>query len=125
MKDVEAYKTIKVPLWVYANAKEAELVLLRKGLERLPGVILEPQYCPLCKSTLEPFPEGQTQIEIQDLKHNYLRCSHCGYTQPRFVQAGEPSLGEAIGIGLVYLLNELFRNGGSSAQREMGTSQAS
>ncbi len=124
MKDIEAYKTIKVPLWVYANAKEAELVLLRKGLELLPGAILEPRICPLCKSTLETFPPD-AEIEDQNLKHNYMRCSHCGYTQPRFALAGEPSLGEAIGIGLVYLLNELFRNGESSAQREMGAGQAS
>jgi DNA-directed RNA polymerase subunit RPC12/RpoP len=124
MKHLETYKTIKVPLWVYANAKEAELVLLRKGLERLPGEILQPQDCPLCKSELEPFPPD-ANIADQDLKHDYLRCSHCGYTQPHFGQAGEPSMGEAIGIGLVYLLNKLFSNGGSSAQREMGTGQAS
>ena len=122
MKDIEAYKTIKVPLWVYANAKEAELMLLRKGLERLPE-ILEPQHCPLCKSELYPHPE-EDQKEQEGLKYDYLRCSHCGYTQRRFEEAGEPSLGEAIGIGLVYLLNKLFSNGGSSAQREMGTGQA-
>jgi len=123
MKDLETYKTIKVPLWVYANAKEAELVILRKGLERLPWEILDPQNCPLCKNELHAHPQ-EGQKEQEELKHDYLRCGHCGYIQPRFGGAGEPSLGEAIGIGLVYLLNKLFSNGGSSAQREMGTGQA-
>jgi hypothetical protein len=121
VKDVEAYKTIKVPLWVYENAKQVELLLLRKGLGRLPETVLEPAHCPNCKSELQLFQQDEERLR---LRYDYLRCSHCGYTQPRFEASGEPSLGTAIGIGLVYLLNTMFGNGRSSAQRELGTGQA-
>lgn len=103
MKNVEAYKTIKVPLWVYENAKEVELALLKKGLEHVPPEVLQPQCCPICNSELEVF----------QAKNEYARCSHCGYTQQRF-GTGEKSpegvmLGTAIGMGLVYFLNRLFK----------------
>lgn len=109
MLDVEAYKTIKVPLWVYQNAKQVELALSRKGLEHLPEVVLQPEKCPICKSDLQAFQTEQT-------KYEYMRCSHCGYTQQQFEIAGVGEsipLGTAIGMGLVYLLNALFRNGGT------------
>jgi len=111
MQDVEAYKTIKVPLWVYQNAKEVELALSRKGLEHLPEEVLQPQKCPICKSDLQEF----------QAKYEYIRCVHCGYTQQRFEAAGPAGegivLGTAIGMGLVYLLNALFRSGGTSGRR--------
>ena len=105
-KNVEAYKTIKVPLWVYENAKEVELALMKKGFAKIPAEVLEPQSCPICKAQLEPF---KTEKENQ-----YLRCTHCGYTQQRF--AGQEQfegvmLGTAIGMGLIYFLNALFSNG--------------
>lgn len=105
-KDVEAYKTIKVPLWVYENAKEVELALMKKGISKIPTEVLEPQSCPICKAKLEPF---KTEKE-----NEYLRCPHCGYTQQRF--AGQQRLegvmlGTAIGMGLIYFLNALFGNG--------------
>ena len=102
-KDVEAYKTIKVPLWVYENAKEVELALMKKGFAKIPVEVLEPQSCPICKAKLEPF---KTEKE-----NEYVRCTHCGYTQQRF--AGQEQfegvmLGTAIGMGLIYFLNGLF-----------------
>jgi DNA-directed RNA polymerase subunit RPC12/RpoP len=107
-KDVEAYKTIKVPLWVYENAKEVELALIKKGLERIPPEILEPQNCPICKSKLEPF-------KTEKKENEYLRCAHCGYTQQRFATKERfmegVVLGTAIGMGLIYFLNALFGNG--------------
>lgn len=109
-RDIEAYKTIKVPLWVYQNAKEVELALSKKGLERIPPQVLEPQSCPICKSDLEPF---KTEKE-----NEYLRCPHCGYTQQRFESkewvSKEIVLGTAIGMGLVYFLNALFGDGKSA-----------
>ena len=105
-KDVEAYKTIKVPLWVYENAKEVELALMKKGFAKIPVEVLEPQSCPICKAKLEGF---KTEKENQ-----YLRCTHCGYTQQRFAdqeQFGGVMLGTAIGMGLIYFLNALFANG--------------
>lgn len=106
VKNVEAYKTIKVPLWVYENAKEVELALIKKGLEKIPLEVLEPRSCPICKSALEPF---KTEKE-----NEYLRCTHCGYTQQRFSRERILEgvvLGTAIGMGLVYFLNALFGNG--------------
>lgn len=107
LKDVEAYKTIKVPLWVYENAKEVELALIKKGIEQIPVEVLEPQRCPICKSELEPF-------KTEKRENEYLRCIHCGYTQQRFTpteRSREIVLGTAIGMGLIYFLNGLFRSG--------------
>lgn len=108
VKDVEAYKTIKVPLWVYENAREVELVLIKKGLAQLPVEVLEPRRCPICRSELELFKAGKRENE-------YLRCAHCGYTQQRFAPEERAyegiMLGTAIGMGLVYFLNALFENG--------------
>lgn len=105
MQDVEAYKTIKVPRWVYENAIQVQLALSRKGVGHLSEEVLKPQKCPICKSDMEAF-HG---------KYEYLRCTHCGYTQQLFEPSGigeSTVLGTAIGMGLVYLLNALFRNGG-------------
>jgi hypothetical protein len=103
-KNVESYKTIKVPLWVYENAKEVELALIKKGAEQIPLDVLEPRSCPICKSKLEPFKTGKKDTE-------FLRCGHCGYTQQRFSRERlfeGVVLGTAIGMGLVYFLNALF-----------------
>lgn len=104
MKDVEAYKTIKVPLWVYENAKEVELTLLRKGFAQLPLEVLQPQRCPICNSKLGV---------IKTARNEYLHCDHCGYTQQLFEPRGGTAegvmLGTAIGMGLVYFINRLFR----------------
>jgi hypothetical protein len=102
MKNVEAYKTIKVPLWVYENAKEVELTLLRKGFSHLPADVLQPQRCPICN------------FELQVIKgrNEYLHCDHCGYTQQLFQPSGAAEgvvLGTAIGMGLVYFINQLFK----------------
>jgi Zn ribbon nucleic-acid-binding protein len=107
--DLESYKTIKVPLWVYKNAKEVELALMKKGLEHVPWQVLEPLACPICKSELEPFHASKKETD-------YLRCTHCGYTQQRFAEdekSGEYVMGTAIGMGLIYFLNMIF---GSSVQ---------
>lgn len=115
VKDVEAYKTIKVPLWVYENAREVELALIRKGIAQLPLTVLEPKRCPICKSELEPFTAGKRENE-------YLRCDHCGYTQQRFASEEQSYegvvLGTAIGVGVVYLLNALFGNGREREENE-------
>lgn len=103
MRDVEAYKTIKVPLWVYENAKEVELTLLRKGFSHIPAEVLQPQSCPICNS----------ELQSTRGRNEYLHCNHCGYTQQLFEPAkGAPEgvmLGTAIGMGLVYFLNRLYR----------------
>jgi len=105
MRDVEAYKTIKVPLWVYQNAKEVELALLRKGFSQIPPEVLQPRNCPICNSEL--------QLTKAKGRNEYLQCDHCGYTQQLFEPrkgAGEGvMLGTAIGMGLVYFLNRLYR----------------
>jgi hypothetical protein len=102
--EVESYKTIKVPLWVYQNAKEVELALSKKGLEYVPQEVLQPRRCPICRSDMEPF---ETKA-----KYEYVKCVHCGHTQQLFeTKAGGVALGTAIGMGLVYLLNALFGNG--------------
>ena len=111
-KRLEAYKTIKVPVWVYENAKEVELALLRKGFERVPTEVLQPRRCPICTSELRV---------IKSEKNDYLHCDHCGYTQQLFTPSsgGEGVvLGTAIGMGLVYLLNRLFQRAedGESAE---------
>ncbi len=103
MKNVETYKTIKVPLWVYENAKEVELTLLRKGYSDLPAEVLQPRHCPICNF----------ELQVITGRNQYLHCNHCGYTQQLF----EPSrgaaegvvLGTAIGMGLVYFINQLFK----------------
>lgn len=102
VKRLEAYKTIKVPVWVYENAKEVELALLRKGFERVPMEVLQPRHCPICNSELRV---------IKSEKNDYLHCDHCGYTQQLFTSTGSEGvvLGTAIGMGLVYLLNRLFQ----------------
>jgi len=102
--DLEAYKTIKVPLWVYKNAKEVELALMKKGLEGLPLEVLQPNTCPICRTVLDPFQGEKKETE-------YLRCKHCGFTQQRFGDAdrsGEFVMGTAIGMGLIYFLNVIF-----------------
>ncbi len=102
--DLETYKTIKVPLWVYKNAKEVELALMKKGLGRIPAEVLQPSTCPICKSGLEPMQATEKETE-------FLRCTHCGYTQQRFGDGGRTSefvMGTAIGMGLIYFLNALF-----------------
>jgi len=114
MRDVEAYKTIKVPLWVYENAKEVELTLLRKGFEQIPLEVLQPQSCPICNS----------ELEVIKARNEYLHCGHCGYTQqlfePKSGAAEGVVLGTAIGMGLVYFINRLFRrtNGEQEASLE-------
>lgn len=113
-KDPEAYKTIKVPAWVYINAKEAELALMRKGVSRLPDSVLQPTRCPICKSPLN-------LRKMDDTEKTYLQCPNCGYTQPKFEGSMEGvALGTAIGMGLVHLLNTLFSNG-QQAKPEVGT----
>lgn len=101
--DVEAYKTIKVPLWVYQNAKEVELTLLRKGLAHVPQEVLQPRHCPICNSDLQ----------VLKGRNEYLHCTHCGYTQQLFEPekgaAEGVMLGTAIGMGLVYFINRLYR----------------
>lgn len=117
-KDPEAYKTIKVPAWVYINAKEAELALMRKGVGRLPDSVLQPTKCPICKSGLDI-----RKIDDSSEK-TYLYCPNCGYTQPKFEGSMEGiALGTAIGMGLVHLLNTLFGNGRQAqpTQPEVGT----
>ena len=102
--DLDSYKTIKVPLWVYKNAKEVELALMKKGLSGVPLEVLEPHSCPICRTTLEPFHGDKKDTE-------YLRCKHCGFTQQRFVdgeRSGEFVMGTAIGMGLIYFLNAIF-----------------
>ncbi len=102
-RDIEAYKTIKVPLWVYENAKEIELALSRKGFEAIPSDVLEPAHCPICKSPLQMFTASKAQ---------YVRCTHCGYTQQRFTSSEGLEggvLGTAIGMSLVYFINALFK----------------
>jgi len=108
-KDVEAHKTIKVPLWVYENAKEAELTLLKKGISQVPGDVRQPQSCPICQSGLETF-------TTEKRAHECLRCPHCGHTQQRFTdRSGEGIvLGTAIGMSLVYFLNGMFKGGSPS-----------
>lgn len=104
IKDIEAYKTIKVPLWVYENAKQVELTLIRKGIEHIPSEVLQPDQCPICRSELRP-------LQTQESKYEYVQCVHCGYTQQRFEPTVEGvMLGTAIGMGLVYLLNALHKN---------------
>ncbi|GEM_PF-1057729 len=116
MKDLEAYKTIKVPVWVYENAKEVELALLRKGFERLPTEVLQPRECPICTSKLRT---------IKAQKNEYLHCDHCGYTQQLFELGAKPGegvmLGTAIGMGLVYLLNRLFQRTGNGSEETTTT----
>ncbi len=113
-KDPEAYKTIKVPAWVYINAKEAELALMRKGVGRLPDSVLQPTKCPICKDAL-----NLRKIDDTGGKA-YLHCPNCGYTQPKFEGSMEGvALGTAIGMGLVHLLNTLFSNG-RQAKPEVG-----
>ncbi len=93
------YKTIKVPKWVYENAKEAELTLMRKGFGNLPTKVLSPKECPICSSTLQA---GEEDDE-------YVRCKRCGYTQQKFdPKVNGIVLGTAVGVGLIYLLNILF-----------------
>lgn len=112
--DPEAYKTIKVPAWVYINAKEAELALMRKGVSRLPNSVLQPTKCPICKADLNV-------RKIDDTGKEYLHCPNCGYTQPKFEGSMEGvALGTAIGMGLVHLLNTLFGNG-HQTKPEVGT----
>ncbi len=112
-RDPEAYKTIKVPAWVYINAKEAELALMRKGVGRLPDSVLQPTKCPICKDDLN-------LRRMDDTGKAYLHCPNCGYTQPKFEGSMEGvALGTAIGMGLVHLLNTLFSNG-RQAKPEVG-----
>lgn len=103
MRDVEAYKTIKVPLWVYENAKEVELTLMRKGFEHIPLEVLQPQCCPICNS----------ELRAVKARNEYLHCNHCGYTQQLFESRSGTAegvvLGTAIGMGLVYFINQLFK----------------
>lgn len=99
MASAETYKTIKVPKWVYENAKEVELLLMRKGVENLPAKVLSPQECPICSSTMES-DQGDD---------GYVRCERCGYTQQKFdAKVNGIVLGTAIGMGLIYLLNIMF-----------------
>lgn len=99
MASADNYKTIKVPQWVYENAKEVELMLMRKGYENLPSKVLSPRECPICSSTLESLEEDD----------QYVRCERCGYTQQKFdPKVNGIVMGTAIGMGLIYLLNTLF-----------------
>lgn len=107
-RNVEAYKTIKVPLWVYENAKEIELALSRKGIEAIPSDVLQPEHCPICRSGLQAF----------KAKNEYVRCTHCGYTQQRINAPADLAggvLGTAIGMGLVYFINALYKRKGAGA----------
>ena len=99
--DLEEYKSIKIPKWVYDNWQECQLRLSRKGLGSLPEDILSPSVCPIC----------QEDLEIRESKKKvYLVCSHCGYAQQQLGKAAaESGLGGiAMGLGLGLLLNALM-----------------
>ncbi len=101
MQNLEAYKNIKVPFWVYQNAKEVELALMRKGIQVVPHEVLQPEHCPICRSAFET---------VESEKNTYLKCTHCGYTQQQFAPSRNEGImmGTAIGMGLIYLLSALF-----------------
>lgn len=109
-QDRTAYKSIKVPTWVYENGKRAEAELIRRGLNSLPEESLEPSTCPACGAFLETF----------EMKYQYARCPNCGYKQQTFSAASNiATVGAAIGLGTIIglALGALFRELSNSRQK--------
>lgn len=97
-QNLEDYKMIKVPSWVYDNLKQTKLVLERKRL--IPDTTLtSPDICPRCKKPME----------ILKVKYEYKKCLSCGYTQQKinFATAGNIALGMIISLGAAALWQHL------------------
>lgn len=110
-QDTAAYKSIKVPTWVYENGKRAEAELIRRGLNSLPQESLEPSTCPICGVPLETF----------EVRYQYARCPDCGYKQQTFsVASNVATVGAALGLGAILglALGALFRELSRSRERK-------
>jgi len=111
---VQQYRSIKVPVWVYENWKQAELALKRRGAEDvapLPAEILAPPRCPACHSRMRSF----------ELRYSYRRCERCGYTQQDLTATSNFLGGAVLGVALTLLFKAL--SDVPSSQRRSGESR--
>lgn len=112
----KAYRSIKVPQWVHENARQASLMLSRKGIENLPSEVLSPEYCPICESRMQGL----------RLRYSYKRCPRCGYTQQDFRASSsfltEAAIGGSIALGLSLLI--YFLSGDTEEEADLTTPTA-
>ncbi len=94
---LQHYRSIKVPGWVYANWKQAELALHRRGEAAPPTEVLAPSICPACRS----------EMQTLDMTYHYRNCNRCGYTQQDLSGTSNFLGGMVLGIGLTLLLKAL------------------
>lgn len=99
--NLENYKMIKVPAWVYDNLKQTKIALERKRVELNPD-LTSPDLCPRCGDSMETL----------NLKYEYNKCLSCGYTQQKidFSTTGHIALGIVIGLGAAALWRYLAEN---------------
>lgn len=99
--NLEDYKMIKVPAWVYDNLKQTKIALERKRVALNPD-LTAPDICPRC---------GE-RMETLNLKYEYNKCLTCGYTQQRidFSATGHIALGIIIGLGAAALWHYITEN---------------
>ncbi|GAH39890.1 unnamed protein product, partial [marine sediment metagenome] len=92
--NLEDYKMIKVPAWVYDNLKQAKLAIERKKLS-IKSDFTSSNKCPRCKKPMETF----------KARFEYNRCLNCGYTQQKIdlSAAGNIALGIIIGLSTAAL----------------------
>lgn len=110
---LEAYRTIKVPQWVYADLKQAtakmqsSAVMVAPRRPALDPQVLAPRECPVCRSEMKELSAG--------LKYEYRHCGQCGYTAQDLTATASANFfgGVVIGVGLTLLLKMLADSGGS------------
>lgn len=94
-----AYRTTKLPRYVFGSAELAKAKILteRLKLNELPVQLRKPQKCPVCHGNMSGF-EVNTRVSI-------YQCKECGYKQPGLeIQAhgnDVSSLAKALGLGVL------------------------
>lgn len=110
------YKTVKVPGWVYDNARVAQAEVLNRGFEAVPVGLREPPHCPVCASAVRHLTVGYQHIE----------CTSCGYQQQTLAASGSNlatvGIGFLLGLGVAALLGGL--SGSQSPARAKASAAA-
>lgn len=110
LSPLQAYRSIKVPGWVYTNWKQAELALQRQGGAALGMEVLAPSLCPACRS----------QMHTLEMQYQYRRCGRCGYAQQNLSGTSNFLGGMVIGVGLTLLLKALSEDNAAPQPRKRG-----
>jgi formate dehydrogenase maturation protein FdhE len=102
MSEELAYRTTKIPLFVYEQLKMAKgkILLDKRVLSRLPKEVLSPSECPVCGERLVETRMGRRW----ERGRRWLACSKCAYNQPIVEPEGPFTDGDLIALAVASLL---------------------